>query len=508
MRFFELLGGGGARLFKILNDFLLKDPVKTQHQLLRNILKHHKTTVFGKKHNFNEIRSIRQFQANCQPHSYNYFKPYIDTFLAGTRNALFNTHLLFFAQTSGTTGEPKLIPITYNTITNYNLGVLRTVCCYISENLRENSKVISGKWLYLPAPPILRYISGIPVGYITGLLMLPYGIQFWRYLLNFKCYAPLHLMHIKNVEEKFRLITNECFSKNISMLVGVTPVLINLLEYILKYSKAQTITQLFPNLQLAIFSGVPPKFYESRFNNIIGRTLPYREMYAASEGMLAVQLSKLPQFTPLYDSVFFEFIPLKDISERLVLEQVKKGEDYQLIITTHNGLYAYDIGDVIKFVSTDPPAFIFSFRKNIIDLADEKLTPSQILEAIKIANSQNRCRIIDFCVIGVYKPKPHYIFLIEFDSKIVSSLFIPYLLSIDKSLEKLNDIYYQNRNGSNKGTLAPPELWILKTNTFHSLENQKVLEGLPTGQIKTIHLSKDTKLLDFFEPYVLEKIST
>lgn len=506
MKSFELFGAYGARAFKTYTNRTLKNPITTQLRLFQDIIKRNKSTLFGKQHSFDEIQNIRQFQVNCPPQSYNDLKPYIDEFLKGTRNALFNAHLLFFAQTSGTTGTPKLIPITYNTITNYNLGVFRTACYYISENLWTHSKIISGKWLYLPAPPILRRISGIPVGYITGLLMLPYGIQFWRYLLNFKCYAPLRLMSLKDIETKFRLITQEVASKNITMLVGVTPVLINLLEYILKYSKASTIDELFPNLQLAIFSGVPPKYYKSRLTKVIGFELDYREMYAASEGMIAVQLSELPQLTFLYDSMFFEFIPLHNSSERLTIDQIQRGKEYRLIITTHNGLYAYDLGDIIKIVSEEPPAFIFAFRKNIIDLADEKLTPSQIFEAINLANEQNHCKIVDFCVVGAYKPKPHYIFLVEFDSKMEPQSYYQYLFSIDAALEKLNDIYHQNRNGANKGTLAPPELWTLKENAFYFSENQKILSDIPTGQIKTAHITKNLDLLDFFDDYVIEKV--
>jgi hypothetical protein len=392
-------------------------------------------------------------------------------------------------------------------VKNYNFGILRTASYFISENIREHSKIVSGKWLYLPAPPILRYISGIPVGYITGLLMIPYGIEFWRYLLNFKIYAPLHLMHIKNAEEKFRRITQEVATKNITMMVGVTPVIVNLLEYILKYSGVEKIHEIFPNLQFAIFSGVPPQYYKSRLMKLIGKDIDYREMYAASEGMLAVQLSNRPNLTPLYDSAFFEFLPIQDSSERLVINQIQKGKEYHLLITTHNGLYAYDIGDVVKFVSEDPPAFVFSFRKNVIDLADEKLTPSQVFAALEFANSQNNCATIDFCVIGTYKPKPRYIFVIEFDSKSSRVSNVQYLRSLDQSLEKLNDIYYQNRNGANKGTLAPPELWILKEHAFYSLESQKILDGIPTGQIKITHLSKNLQLLDLFEPFVVEKIS-
>ncbi len=506
MGFLDLLGGTAARVFKLYTDFSFKNPSKLQRSLLREILKKHSTTLFGKKHGFGGIKSVRQFQKQCQPQSYNYFKPYIDAYFAGTPDALFNSHLLYFAQTAGTTGAPKLIPITYNTLTNYTLGVLRTACYYISENFSQNSKIIGGKWLYLPAPPILRYISGIPVGYITGLLMLPYGAQLWRYPLNFKCYAPLHLMHIKNIEEKFRQIALESASKNITVLVGVTPVMINLLENILKYTRVQKISDLFPNLEFAIFSGVPPKYYESRLNSLIGKPIAYREMYAASEGMLAVQLSERPHFTPLYDSVFFEFVSLKDPSERLLLHEAQKGHEYRLIITSHNGLYAYDIGDILKIVSEDPITFTFSFRKGVIDLADEKLTPTQVFSTIETSNTQNRCSIIDFCVVGTYKPKPHYTFLIEFESQTKPNSFKNYLQTLDRILGSLNDIYFQNREGSNKGTLAPPELWILKEHSFSALERQKILEGRPAGQIKTIHLTKDTQLVKFFEDYVQEKV--
>ena len=506
MGFLDLLGGVGARVFKRYTDFSLKDPTKLQFSLLREILKMHRTTLFGRKHGFANIQSVRQFQEQCHPQSYDYFKPYIDAYFEGTPNALFNSHLLYFAQTSGTTGAPKLIPITFNTLKNYTLGVLRTACYYISENLRYNSKIIGGKWLYLPAPPILRYKSRIPIGYITGLLMLPYGAQFWRYPLNLKCYAPLHLMHIKDVEEKFRRITMECRSKNITVLVGVTPVMTNLLEYILKFSKVQKISDLFPNLEFAIFSGVPPKYYQSRLNQLIGKPLRYREMYAASEGMLAVQLTELPQFTPLYDGVFFEFVSVKDSSERLLLHEVQKGNEYQLIITSHNGLYAYDIGDIVKIASEDPIAFTFSFRKGIIDLADEKLTPSQVFSTIHSSNTQNGCDIIDFCVVGTYNPKPHYIFLLEFNPKTKPKSPSQYLLTLDKTLESINDIYYQNREGSNKGTLAPPELWILKKDAFSALEHQKILDGRPAGQIKTTHVTKDQNVLSFFEDYIHEKV--
>ena len=504
MGFLELIGGGGARAFRYFSNKSLKNPMKSQQQLLENIIKRNSSTLFGKKHKFNEIRNIKQFQTFCQPHSYEYFKPYIDAYIAGTHDSLFNSKLLFFAQTTGTTGSPKIFPVTYTTVKNYNLGVIRTASYYITENIKENSKMISGKWLYLSAPPLLRYVSGIPVGYITGLLTIPFGAQYWRYLLNHKYYTPVHLAHIKNLERKFQIITKELASKNITMVVGSTSVAVNLLESIAKNSKVQTLDKIFPNLQFAILSGVSPKFYETRLNRLFNRDFSTREMYAATEGMMAIQISKQPHLTPLYDSVVFEFIPLKNKSERLLFNQLKKGEDYSLIITSNYGLYAYEIGDVIKVVSEDPLAFVFSHRNNVIDLTGEKLTSFQILSAFKSANEQNECTIMDFCAIGIYKPKPHYVILVEFFSKNEPESFTQYLASLDHALERLNVGYEYNR--FDKGTLLPPELWILKKDTFHSLENQKILAGVQASQIKTTHLSRNTDLIDIFEDYVIKKI--
>jgi hypothetical protein len=299
-------------------------------------------------------------------------------------------------------------------------------------------------------------------------------------------------------------MTKELASQNITMVVGSTSVAVNLLESIAKNSKVQTLDKFFPNLKFAILSGVSPKFYESRLNQLFNRDFTIREMYAATEGMMAIQTSKLPHLTPLYGSVFFEFIPLKNNSERLLVSQVKKGEEYSLIITSNYGLYAYEIGDIVKVISEDPLAIVFSRRNNVIDLTGEKLVPFQILSAFKSANEQNKCNIMDFCAIGIYKPKPHYVFLVEFASRKEPESFTQYLDSLDRALEKLNVGYQYNR--FNKGTLVPPELWILKKETFHSLENQKILDGVAAGQIKTIHLSRNTELLDIFEDYVIKKI--
>jgi len=503
VKFLDVLGKVGALGLKGYSEYMLKDPLESQIRLLGSILRKNRSTNFGKDHRFDEITSIQRFQANCPTAQYDAFKPYIDAIIAGTKNALTNRPLLFLAQTTGTTGTPKLIPVTTAMANQYNLGILRAASYYVASNPRENARVTRGQWLYLPAPALIKHLNGIPVGYITGLLALPTGRQAWRFLVNHKLYTPPQLLNVKNLEAKYQIIAKDCASRNITVITGITPIVVNLMEYLVKNAGVDGINTIFPNLQLAILSGVSPVLYETRLKKLVGPAFEYREVYAASEGMLAIQTSARTGLVPLYDSIFFEFVPVNhSTEERLLLTQTRKGEEYSVLITTRSGLYAYEIGDIVKFVSEDPPAFTISFRKNTIDLAGEKLTPMQALAAIQQVNVANNCMIIDFRAIGLFKPRSRYIFLIEFDPDSTPRSYEAYLRDLDRALIELNGVYQDAR--TNKGTLVPPELWILKEGTFHELEKEKLLASTATGQTKASHLSIDQDLLGIFEDHVID----
>ena len=164
----------------------------------------------------------------------------------------------------------------------------------------------------------------MPVGYITGLLALPTGQQAWRYLVNRKLYTPPQLLNVKDLETKYRIIAKDCASRNITVITGITPIVVNMLEYLVKNAGADGINAIFPNLQLAILSGVSPVLYETRLRKIVEPGFVFRELYAASEGILAIQTSSRPWLVPLHDSIFFEFVPLHDSSERLLLTPARQ----------------------------------------------------------------------------------------------------------------------------------------------------------------------------------------
>ncbi len=491
----------GLKPFTGYSQWALANPEKRQAQLLGEILRRHASTSFGKKHGFDDIRSIRSFQAHCQPRGYDYFKPFVDAIIGGNRHALSNSKLVAFAHTTGTTGKPKLIPVTPEIIKTYTVAQLRTTGYFIAEDPARNANLLRGTWLYLPAPAVLRNVNNIPVGYITGLLVLPSANQIWQYFLQSKYYTPLHLTRF-GMEKQFDIVTRECAGKNISLVVGTTPVAVNLLEHMVNARGARGVHDLFPGLRFGIFSGVAPKYYESRIHRILGHDFEFREVYAASEGMLAAQLSSRPGLTPLHDDVFFEFVPPTNPSERLLLHEAKKGAEYRLIITSHNGLYAYDIGDVVRILDVDPPRIEVVYRKNAMDIAGEKVTPAQVLSAIRCADAACSSKALDFCVVGTYSPKARYVFAIEFDAGKQPGSLKEYLSALDGELKRVNDVYEISRS---RRILVEPELLTLKPGTFHEFESSKVLEHGPAGQLKTSRLTNDASILGLLEGQVMEK---
>ena len=64
--------------------------------------------------------------------------------------------------------------------------------------------------------------------------------------------------------------------------------------------------------------------------------------------------------------IFFEFVPAGEIFNknptRLTLKDVKLNENYVLIVSSNAGLWAYNLGDTIKFVSLNPYRIVVTGR--------------------------------------------------------------------------------------------------------------------------------------------------
>ncbi|MBD3229245.1 MAG: hypothetical protein GF329_13765 [Candidatus Lokiarchaeota archaeon] len=505
------------KLVKYVDKFLkkgLENPIKTQEELFCDIIKRNIATNFGKKHNFDQIHSIKDYQKYCKPQGYEYFEPYINKILEGNTKASFNANLVCFGQTPGTAGKNKIIPVVQNSFTSASIAQGRIFSSYIAENPSQNSRLVEGVTCFFSAYPILKVVEinnkSYNIGYGTGIFSYPILYNFshiWKILFRSKMFVPIELNIITDLNKKYQYLTRECTKKNITCFSGIPPIIVNYLEKILEYSdiNADYIAELFPNLQLLNFGGVNPVFYEKRIADIVGHPVDYREMYAATEAIVGYQLGSEPLIlTPALDANFFEFIPIENTDKACTIADVKKNKQYYVLITTYNGFYRYKLGDIIEFKSTDPPLFKFINRENAANVMDEKMTLDQVSAAIR--NTFNYFNIIirDFSLVSD-KKNDRYVIIIEFKNDHDSSFYQKFIKKLDEYLCDSNQAYGYFRN--NVKIIKPPELRVTKQNAFEEVEKERVIDGQPRHQMKILQVSDDKNIMKEFEDKIVETVT-
>ncbi|MHA1267160.1 MAG: GH3 family domain-containing protein [Candidatus Helarchaeota archaeon] len=502
-----------TRISKALDRYIkrpFRDPIKTQIELFRKLIHLNQSTLFGKRHNFSRITSIQQFQRNCPISTYEDFKPYIKLILEGKADILTKAKQVYWGQTSGTAGTPKLIPIVVDTFRVVNYSATAIMLAYIAESPRRNAEVLDGKSCHFGAYPLLRYEGGLPVGYGTGLFSNPYGgWQLWKYVMRSRIYNPYHLYRIKNLERRYYQLAKELIPKDIRIFSGVPSIIVNNFEKVLEYCpklgvKAQKIGDLFPKYQLTLCGGISPKFYERKLEQLVGHKVDYREQLSATEGVIGIQLQEIPELTPVVNGNFFEFLPLKDPEDRCIISEIKKHEKYYVCISSFNGLYAYNIGDIIKFVSEDPPRFIFTARQGVVNLVDEKISQDEILYAINHTNEKLGTILTDFSVIGMRTPEPHYHLIVEFVKNHSPTSFSKYLHTFDTFLMEANDVYRYFRKDI--GILKAPQLWVLYEGSYSNLIQERTPREGAQFQSKIPHLTDDPKVREWFSDRVKNEL--
>jgi hypothetical protein len=142
-------------------------PTEVQHTVLKAILEREADTVFGRKHSFARIHSYEEYRHALPIHSYEDLRPYIEEQDRCREPVLTVEQPMQFVQTSGTTGQPKYIPIcpsTQTCIVNYQR--LFTYAQY-----QGVSNIFEGRILVLSGQSVEGHLpTGTPYGSMSGLL--------------------------------------------------------------------------------------------------------------------------------------------------------------------------------------------------------------------------------------------------------------------------------------------------------------------------------------------------
>ncbi|MEO6304284.1 MAG: GH3 auxin-responsive promoter family protein [Bacteroidia bacterium] len=477
-------------------ELFIKYPIDVQSEWMTSLLNSGANTEYGKAHKFSEIRTYNQFKEQIPVNDYESLKPLIDRTRRGEQNLIWNSDIKWFAKSSGTTDKSKFLPVSKESLDgcHYNAGRdMITLHCYNN----PETQLFTGKNLALGGSfkeDVFGQYHSFH-GDVSAIIIqnLPVWADFFR--------GPeVSIALMDEWESKLEKIALSMMNENVASLAGVPSWMMVLLKRILEKKGVRSINEVWPNLEVYFHGGVSFAPYKEQFVKLFDNDkVNFLQLYSASEGFFGIQdqLRSDELLLMLDYGIFYEFIELgdwlnNDLKRVINLEDVKVGVDYAIIITTNAGLWRYQLGDVIRFTSTNPYRFKISGRtKQHINVFGEELMVHNTENAIAIACEKTHALVKDYTVAPVFMDKNSgaHEWLIEFEKEPNNFEFFVALL--DESLKKQNSDYEAKRY--NNFVLHFPEVKKMPPDTFYKWLKANNKLG---GQYKVPRLSNDRKVLE------------
>lgn len=512
------------------------DPQATQNRLLTEILERNRTTVYGKEHGFSAIDSSQDYAHNVPIVRFATLEPYIHRIKQGEAKILTHSRPIRFNRTSGTTAAPKDIPVT-----QAGLDCIATRSrLWLYHALQDHSSFLNHSTLCIVGSSHEGETAcGLPFGSASGAitqalpssfkqkLVLPKIVtQLSHYDLRYYVMArlswetnpsfvvtpnPATLLRLVAVaqryqEEIIRSIHNGCLAYHLPFSINsqdrqyLDTIASQLqpnrhrarqLEKILQQHGDILPQRCWHNLQLiGCWLGGTGGFHAEALQRSFGERVPLRDIgYLASEGAMTIPITdRTPAGVLDLQSNFYEFIPrgipVGEGSPTLQCHELKIGQQYQIILTNWNGLYRYDIQDIVEVQGFyhDTPRIAFVRKdQEFLNITGEKLHINHILETLRLTQAQYGLAVFQFRVITNLEQR-RYDILLAIDSDVprkrLAKTILPFL---ERTLTTVNLEYRAKRNSSR---LCPPCLYLMDGTWSNGLLAKRTGQSARDAQLK------------------------
>jgi GH3 auxin-responsive promoter len=470
------------------------DAPEAQRQVLRALLKSAALTEFGRAHGLVHVRGHEELTQAVPLRDYEGFRPYIDRIINGVQNVLWPGAPLYLSKTSGTTSGAKYIPLTPQSLHNHIGSARRALLAYIAHSGR--SGFLNGKMIFLQGSPVLDRSKAVPTGRLSGIVAnhVPAYLQRNR-MPSFSTNS------IPDWQTKVRAIVTETMHADMRLVSGIPAWTQMYFEHLLSRTGKANVRQVFPNLSLFVHGGVNYAPYRDRMHGLLGGQVDSVELFPASEGFIAYQdRHDEPGLLLVVDNgIYYEFIP-QDVKRppgipvpRLSLEQVQLGVNYALVLHTNAGLWGYEIGDTVRFLSLSPPRIVVTGRtKQFTSAFGEHVIAEEVEGALQKATSSMPCEVSEFTVAPCTSPQdgglPYHEWFIEFATPPADAARFAALL--DAAMVERNPYYKDLIKGN---VLRPLVIAPVRKGGF---ARWMEVRGMNDAQSKVPRLANDRKYVE------------
>jgi len=516
-------------------DALTKDPYSIQRSYLLKLLNRNRSTEYGQRYNFANIRSEKDFQYYVPINQYQDLEPYIVKIVDGQENILTSDKVIMFNLTSGTSDKPKFIPVSdvsmksasalmrhwmYRTLLDHP-AFLDKFLFLISGSSKEGdtpSKIPYGSFsglIYnnLPRRTLSSYVLPSIVSdirnydlryFVMARLALGKDISFIA-TPNPSTLIKIAETGIKYQDEIIRSIHNGCIFNSIDFQISaVDKLTIDQINAALKPDRARAVflgnvmskdnrllpSHSWPHLKvIGCWLGGSIGYHADKLSAYYGN-VPKRDLgYLASEGCITLPYedSAASGILALQNN-YYEFIPAESTSdaspEVLLSHELQEGKYYKIILTNENGLYRYDINDIVKvekFYNATPVLAFVRKTGDILNITGEKIHVNQLLMAMERIKSEFNISIVQFRVApNIYHVR--YDILLGLGQKVpLQKLADSILPAFDSVLQDINIEYALKRKS---GRLNPPCLYIMDPLWEDNVKKKSIESGKRDIQYK------------------------
>lgn len=515
-------------------------PAETQKRVLLEKIRRNEDSEFGRDHHFAAVRSVADFRRSVEIDDYAHFRHYIDRVKDGDMRALFGPRerLVMFSMTSGTTGSPKYIPVTKSFVADYQ----RSSLIWAALAYLDHKDFIEEKLLPIVSSMHESYTRhGVPCGAMSGL-----HAQSQHYLGRSMYAAPTCVFDITDPEAKYYALMRLAAEKSVSYISTPNPSTILTIARALDKHKEAALRdirdgalsdgfdiprdvrhalrwRLRPNPrrakelerivaatghlypkdmwpQLALigsWKGGPLVSYLPLYAEYYG-DVPVRDVgLIASEGRMSIPHRDEGAGGILdIQGPFFEFIPEEDEGKEnpatLLCHELEEGKRYFILLTSSAGLYRYNIYDLVEvvgFYNATPIIAFLNKGKHISSVTGEKITESQVAQAVKAVAGELGVVLETFQVSPTWGEVPYYSLFVE-EAALRDGVQKDFVIAVDRNLRELN-IEYEAKRKSRR--LGPMVLKLVEPGTFEAIRNEQIKKRGRAEQYKHQFLVPDVE---------------
>ncbi len=475
------------------------DAVAVQERTLIKLVRRAADTRIGKDHGFAGIRTVADFQARVPLRNWeamwtDYFKDALPNFA----NIGWPGPTPYLALSSGTTSaRTKYVPVTEAMNRSNARAGFDLVAYHFAAKPR--SRLFDGKTFMLGgSTKLVPEAQGVWSGDLSGIAVK--RMPFWA-----RSYAFPKEEHalIANWEEKAELMARTSLDERIRAVTGTPAWILMLFDRVrvLREARGESGRPAYPNLELLVHGGVNFAPYRARFEKLFaGLDVDMREVYPASEGFIAIadRGSGEGLRLNLDHGMFFEFVPLEDLGStnprRHWIANVETDVNYAVVMSTCAGLWAYVIGDTVRFIDKSPPRILITGRTTYwLSAFGEHLLAEQIETGVAAASGAIGADVTDYSVSAVFpeagKERCGHLYVTEFAGGAPDpGRLALFANTLDATLRRIvNDYDYYRKDGR----IVLPEIRVVPPGTFAAWMKSR---GKLGGQNKVPRIINDSEL--------------